>query len=229
MADPVVWPYDVLTPAAASFDSNPRTLRGSATSRASSQVVVSSAGIWSASYSRIPLKTPQQIKCWRALDILLQGRSTPLLVPVRDRADRLPLPSTAGGVPLVTVGHSDGSRFSDGSGYGQDTITAELDAGAALYATTVAIRMITDTMPDAGQHFSIGHRLYRISRIVAEEDGVSTVKIWPPLREAVTSGDAVNFSDPVCKMRLASDTEMAADLSVTRNDFGAVAFIEDTF
>jgi hypothetical protein len=130
----------------------------------------------------------------------------------------------------VFLTHDDGSGFSDGSRYQQDAVKARLEAGAALYATTVTIRMITSVMPEPGQHFSIGHRLYRITRILSQVDEVASLKVWPPLREAVTAGDDADFSNPVCKMRLSSDTEMAAgELAANRFGVAAVAFIEDTF
>jgi hypothetical protein len=229
MADPILWPYDVLPPAHPAFDINPRSTRGSANGLGASQNVVSSVGLWTATYTGVPLNTAQRIKCWRALEGILQGRSLPLLVPLRDKPDRMPLPAAANGRRSVFLPHSSSASFSDGSLYQQDTIVAELAASAALAATTVSIRMITDVLPEPGQHFSIGVRLYRIARLVSSVDDTVTVRIVPPLREAVASGERADFSNPVCKMRLATDTELSAGtLSANRFAVRDVSFVEDT-
>ena len=71
-------------------------------------------------------------------------------------------------------------------------------------------------------------RLYQVKRIVSQSDATATVTIWPPLREGLSTGQALEWARPYVQMRLASDGEM--DLMLTPADlteFPTVNFVED--
>ncbi|MNL55779.1 hypothetical protein D3C87_1792130 [compost metagenome] len=49
----------------------------------------------------------------------------------------------------------------------------------------------------------------------------------PPLREPVLAGTELNFTRPVCRMRLATDDAMQIDLDLNRRGFPSLDFVED--
>lgn len=126
--------------------------------------------------------------------------------------------------PIITVPHSDGSFFSDGSGYSQSTVWGKFLSSAALNAGQINIR-IYGAARDLrwSDWFSVYHnqdgasskgwRAYRYweSEKTAEGtqtvDGVAmsyqdyTLAITPPLREATASGIRIEFARPQCVMK----------------------------
>jgi hypothetical protein len=95
-------------------------------------------------------------------------------------------------------------------------------------ATSLSIAISYGGRIEPGQHFSIGERLYRVKSVTYSGAGATaTITIRPPLREAVPNGSRLEFDFPVCRMRLASDTEM--DLSLDQRRLGApsASFVED--
>lgn len=105
-------------------------------------------------------------------------------------------------------------------------VTAGTIAAASAGATTVVITRVGAGVL-AGYHFSVGERLYRVIEQTSVASNDYTVKIRPPLREAVTGGAAVQFEKPVCRCRLASDDEMMAAIDPARLLIGNVKFLED--
>jgi hypothetical protein len=93
--------------------------------------------------------------------------------------------------------------------------------------TLVTIRRVGDTVKQ-GRHFSVGEaRLHRVYGIEASGDDY-LCHIRPPLRDAYPDAVAVNFEQPYCKCRLASDDEMSLTITPGRYATGAVKFLEDT-
>jgi hypothetical protein len=72
-----------------------------------------------------------------------------------------------------------------------------------LRATTLNIEVTTGAQPKGGEKLSIGDRAYKLIRPLGGGD----FQIEPPLREAVTDGDAIIFDWPMvkCKMRVGDD------------------------
>lgn len=88
--------------------------------------------------------------------------------------------------------------------------------------------VINRTEPvEAGSHFSIGERLYRVASVVDVDSDDYTVTIRPPLRSDVDNGSDVIFSTLACKCRLMTDDEMALQINSARVGFGNVKFVED--
>jgi hypothetical protein len=217
------WPSGILRARDVAFDIAPRSLAGPSAISGAAQVVASDAGIWKATLGNILIRNRTERITFRAVATLLEGRLNPILIPLC-RADQ-PIPEGAEEAGLYdAIPHSDGSFFDDGGGYAQTIIDVTAAAGAALRATSITITptYVGDIL--AGQHFSIGERLYRV-RGYNEDTHVLTFR--PPLREAVTSGDHLNFDDPVGKFRLASDSEMDLELAMRRSGSPTVSFIED--
>lgn len=225
----IVWPH-LLQPRNTSVDPVYRSLSGPTAVSGFSQVVASDAGLWKATFDTIPvydMNGRSLTKLWRAIGGLAEGRLNSLLIPICE-AGRRPVP--AGSVDddiNVSVPHSDGTYFSDGSGYVTQYTEVVTTAGAAVRATTLVLAKPAVTELEPGQRFSIGERLYQIKSVTEQDDTSATVKIWPPLREFVGVGAQLEFDRPVLRVRLATDSEMDLPLEYGRWSFPSVNFLED--
>lgn len=216
-----LWPIDVLSPRNLTLDIASRSLAAPSSVSGVSQVVSSDAGIWKVTYDAVPVFDEQRVKAWRAIANLLEGRLGSILVPITQFYQPVP----AGSEPLYQpVPHSDDSFFDDDTGYVGRVIDVVTVGSMALRAVsgTVAVNYAGQIEP--GQHFSVGERLYRV-RSFNPDTGAITFR--PPLRESVPSGTNLEFDDPVCRMRLATDSEMDLPLDLGRFSFPSVNFIED--
>ena len=107
---------------------------------------------------------------------------------------------------------------------------ATLAAGAALGATSVSVSLSVGTAPLPGHLFSIGARLYMAKTVTG--GGPFAIGIWPTLRADVAGGVAVDFVNPACEMRFASDGEgLDALRSLEQMRFGSIPlqFTEASF
>lgn len=164
-------------------------------------------------------------KAWRAIDAWLDGGATPIIVPFCDTRHQ----PTVGSVSTT---HSDGTPFSDETEYTQGDAHGELAASAGLRATTLHLENLV--LPEVllgGEWLSIDHttmrwRAYRIAEITAydADAGTATVKVRPPLREAVAAGAEVDFSNPRCVMRIEGGMPSPTTFGYAS---GAARFVED--
>lgn len=222
----ILWPVGVLRPRNVSFDIYPRTLAGPTSVSGATQVVSSDAGLWRITFGDITVRNRSEVLAWRGVDALLEGRLNPVLVPFC-RAYQ-PVPAGAVAVGLYDgVTHDDDTPFDDDAPYVSTVIEIETSASASAGATTISVTVgYADTIVP-GQPFSIGERAYRARTITYASATAATITFRPPLREAVASGAELNFDNPVCRMRLASDAEMSLDLNGRRRATQTVNFIED--
>lgn len=108
--------------------------------------------------------------------------------------------------PIITgIRHSDGSPFSDSSGYSQATVYGEIVDEAALNAGVIRMQVFGAHRPlRLSDWFSIRHptrgwRAYRYWEVISRTDGENPIyelAINPPLREAVAAGTRVEFARP---------------------------------
>lgn len=217
------WPCEILVPRDVSFDIAPRSLAGPASVSGATQVVSSDAGIWKATYASIVVNNRSAVLAHRAISAILEGRLGSILVPLCRGYQPVPAGAVAAGL-YDQVPHGDDALFDDDTGYVGEVIDVVAAADVALRATAMAVTVNYAGDIQPGQHFSLGERLYRI-RTYDQETGAMTFR--PPLREAVLAGDRLEFDDPVCRMRLASDDGMDLQLSLRRFGTPTVQFIED--
>jgi hypothetical protein len=222
----LMWPDAVLRPQNVAFDLAPRTLAGPSSVSGFTQVVASDAGIWKAKFGSVVINRRQHVLAFRAIDALLEGRMTPILVPLCRGYQPVPVGAVDAGL-YSQVPHSDDAFFDDGSGYVSTVIEVTASADAAARAVSVPVDIGYAGEIEPGQHFSIGERLYRIRGITFASPTSATLSFRPPLREAVTAGDRLEFDNPVCRMRLASDDAMNLELQLRRFGSPSVEFIED--
>lgn len=221
------WPLHVLRPQDAPlFDIAPRNLAGPASMSGVTQVASADAGLWKASLAAIIVRGRAAVLTFRAIDALLEGRVNPILVPIGRGWQPVPAGAVANGL-YAEQPYSDGAPFSDDAGFVGTVIDVTLSAPAAARAVSASVTIdYADTLLP-GQHFSLGERLYRLRSVTYTGATTADITFRPPLREAAASGDALNFDDPVCRMKLATDGEMNLDAALRRGARPTVSFIED--
>lgn len=219
----LIWPIHVLRPAAVSFDIASRSLAAPAAVNGFRQVVASDAGIWTASFVGVSVRSRDTVLAFRAIATLLEGQLNPILVPRCRGYQPVPdgLSTSSPGVP-----HSDGAFFSDGTGY-ESSLNSVTASAAALGAVSMTMNVAVGGTIEPGHDFSIGEQMYRVRTAVYADENTVSVTFRPPLREAVAEGAVVEFDNPVCRMRLASDSEMNLELSQFKFGRPTVNFIED--
>lgn len=219
----LMWPMQVLRPRVVAFDIAPRSLAGPSSVSGFGQVVASDAGLWKATLGEILVHNRQERLAFRAIATLLEGRLNPILIPLC-RGDQ-PVPDGAVDAGLYgTVPHDDGTTFDDGSEYSGTVIDVVAASNAAVRAVSMTVTVNYAGDIQSGQNFSISERLYRVRTF---DPDTNELTFRPPLREAVTIGDRLEFDNPQVRMRLASDAEMDLELQMRRNGSPTVNLIED--
>jgi hypothetical protein len=213
----IVWPA-LLTPRSIEFMFDSRSRSSGPTLTGVEQVVGSSGGLWRARLVSIPVVSAEKRKTWRAIEAQSQGRAGVFLVPVFNIDNP--------GLVIGGITHSDGSTFSDDTGYSQSEVIADFASAAALRATEITLTVLGGTI-QPGHYFTVGEgRLHVIGSLVEQDGDDFTVNIWPPLREAAAEAAPAEFCNPTCRMRLASDDGMRAEFEFGRHTFPTVDFIE---
>jgi hypothetical protein len=221
----ILWPCGLLTPTNVAWNIAPRTLAAPASVSGLTQVVATDAGIWVAKFDAIPVKSRDAILTFRAIATLLEGRLGQVLVP--RCAAWGPRATGTDSDLLDMVPHSDETFFSDDTGYVGRANSIHAAAPAAVRATGITVTIIYGGLIEPGQDFSIGERMYRVRTVTYVNATTATLTFRPPLREAVTTGTALEFDDPICRMRLASDDAMNLDLAMHKYGVPTVTFLED--
>ncbi|MBY5863267.1 hypothetical protein [Rhizobium leguminosarum] len=219
----LVWPRKLLPP------QMPRphylshmNISGPVSQTGVSDVISGDAGFWRATYGSVIVTTRDRVITWRAIAAKLQGRLNPILVPYCSSYQPI-----VQGLSIEPVPHDDGSFFDDGTGYiGSKTqvlLTADLSFRAVFCTVDV---VVADTI-QPGQVFSLGERLYQVTDVIDLGGTIKQISFMPPAREAVAADSELEFTNPVCRMRLATDDAMAIDLDLNKRGLPSVDFIED--
>jgi hypothetical protein len=222
----ILWPCGVLRPQNVAWNISPRTLAAPTSVSGLTQVVSTDAGIWKATFDSIIVQGRDAVLTYRAIAVRLEGRMSPVLVP--RCAAWGPRPAGSSGSDLrEQVPHSDDALFSDDTGYVGRANFIYAAAPAAARAVSINVTIAFGGTLEPGQDFSIGERMYRIRTVTYTGANTATLTFRPPLREAVTTGSTLEFDEPVCRMRLATDDAMDLDLALHRFGSPTVMFLED--
>lgn len=217
------WPVGVLRPQNVAFDIAPRSLAAPSSVSGQAQVVSADAGIWKATYGSLLVRSRASVIVHRAISNLLEGRLGAILVPLcRAYQPTLDIDGI-----YDTVPHDDDSPFDDESEYQGGGNLVTLSSGISARAVSANVTIAYGGTLEPGQHFSLGDRLYRLRTVVYTTETAAAITFRPPAREAVSEGVELNFDDPVCRMRLASDDAMDLELAMRRFGSPTVNFIED--
>lgn len=195
------WPFDDLKPRDIGIYPMYGNIGGGVALTGKEAVSSSSAGYWRFVLGGIPVKTRANILAWRAIEAQLEGRANTIAIPIYD-GKRAPWPDLPGGV-------IDAESFGDVE-----------EGDTALQITPVNI---DDLHPGMG--FSVENRYYRIVTVQGES-AVYDVTIFPPVREAWSAGQSLEFRRPTCLVRLADDLGMTLDLDLHRFADVSVEFEE---
>ncbi|MBN9018719.1 MAG: hypothetical protein J0H11_15000 [Rhizobiales bacterium] len=217
------WPGAVLRSANINLRLSGQDLGGGRSLSGSEQTISTDAGFWKLDIGGVVLKGRPEVMLWRALEGALDGRSNTIDIVICD--------VTRGRVGGEAVPHSDGTTFSDGSMYvGGSPVTtaasATLRAGLLVLDTAGAYELIGGETLSIDHGGDIGPRLYRIRQITNVDGDTVTVRITPPLRAAVASGESVEFARPKGRFKLAEAEGMAAELDLKRRAQPSVGFVE---
>jgi len=202
-------------------------LSGPVSGSGAADVISGDAGFWRASYGSVVVTTRDRVLTWRAISAKLRGRLYPILVPFCGMYQPYPLDALGKPIFTSTVPHSDGSYFSDGSGYLSGMIRATLDTALPVHAISGNVTVDVAGTIQPGHVFSFGERMYEILDAEYLDETHITLTWQPPLREAVAAASELNFDRPVCRMRLVSDSEMQLQLDMNKRGFPTVNFVED--
>lgn len=184
-----------------------RTISGGVALSGDEDVILTDGGgRWQIDYGGISLHTAAQERAWSAWQGHLAGGATECLVPILS-LPTAPRPRQWDRPARVSSIQVDDEVFPTSVAYAVPHVAATVAASAALRATSLQIAVSKGGKIKGGEKLSIGQRGYRIIRSTAP----GTFSIEPPLREAVTAGDAVNFDWPAirCRMQPGSDFEGA--------------------
>lgn len=203
------WPLARLRPQSAAWNLAGGLVMGGQNGVGVAQSVrLDGGGVWVADYGRIYLENGSRARLFRALRMLLDGGVNPVVLPDCDGIQPWPVESGSPVTSIDQITHSDGTLFSDGTGYGQRVIDIVTVGAAAHRATTMTVDIIRGSALGGGEAFSILHpehgwRRYEIKTAI-EDGGNTVITFGPPLREAVADGVELEFDHPRCVMKLSS-------------------------
>jgi len=207
----ILWPNSIL------FHPEAQSRSGGLSITGYEQTVKSDAGRWRAKmtfdigHGFGGKRTQDTVLAWRALLARCEGRVGRILIGPCDQANTPPAIRGDAAVPPET--------FDDGASFDDDTLIIPAATPAHIAgtyqsgATTIIVNMLGGHVPEPGQYFGAGNRLFLIKR--AELYGGSLMapfvpaywqlKVWPPVREPIEDGSPADFDDPVCAMCFRSD------------------------
>ena len=200
------WPMDVLRPRAFKIDPAWRSTRGAPSINGKTQVVSSDAGIWVATLGNIDVRGKDRILAFRGISTQLEGMLNPILIPL--------------GRAWQPYHPYDTHLYDEG----QLVIDVVAAGSVGLRGVQIAVTVNHAEALQAGQHFSVNERLYRVRSYNAD---THVLTFRPPLREAIANGTRLEFDNPGCRMKLASDGEMDLDLQMLKAAEVSVNFVED--
>lgn len=188
---------------------------------------IDGGGLWVANFHDLFFRTLDEVRTFKAIRLAANNGVMPIVVPRRDPFS--PFPTSVHSYDPIP--HSDGSFFSDGTGYSQSVISVESVGNAALRATELVLNLINCAALSAGMTFSIRHptenwRLYEITSTSIGSPPFTTISFFPPLREAVSEGTEIEFDNPRCLMRLANQAAMNFRMSAFPYSPQSAAFVE---
>lgn len=207
----VPWPYKLLAPRKVVVEPVYATMSGGRSITAVEQIQSPDAGYWTIQLAEIPCVSRGQKQSARAISAQLQGRLGLCDVPIYDDANA-PYPLPVPGAVVDGALWSDGAEFGDRGVWETETIIATISGAVALGAISMVVNLTAGSEVEPGQHFSVWgasrSRLYRVANVTNVAGSLYTVKVWPPVREAITAGATAEFSRPLLTCRLATDGEM---------------------
>jgi len=170
-------------------------------------------------------------RLWSAWESHLGGGTISIDLPV-PFLDTAPRPTAGGRLidPSDLVHGSVDPYFPEATAFSAPLIVARVTEPASLRATTLEIHITRGAQLRGGEHFSIDHpakgpRLYKVERVTSPGQ-TATVRISPPLREAVADDTPLDFDWPRMRARLVPNSDISAAFTWGRADSLSISFVE---
>lgn len=178
------------------------------------------AGLWVCEMSGIWLHRREQLQAARALDMILDGGLTRIVVGSCESQ------FAPWARPVQPAPHSDGAPFSDAALYAATAPTGTIVTGAPLRATALTMTLPSGAALLGGEAFGIKHptkgeRRYQVARVNGDR-----VTFRPELREAVPAGAEVHFHDVGNVMRLANPDDFFSAIRSGQTSDLSPTFVE---
>lgn len=159
----------------------------------------------------VNLRTTDDVLEARAFFAEAAGKAGDILVPFFD-GKRVNWPVDQFGrklKPALTRHRElDGTIFEEPEVPDASEVIATLVGSVAVRATSATINISQGAPIKRGQWFSLGgRRAYMVRGVSAVIAGSQVVNFYPPIRQPATSGDAVEFTRPVCLMNQMNDDQ----------------------
>lgn len=189
-------------------------------------------GYWAVELNDIALRSADQLRAWRAWEMMLDGGAQEFVFSLCDPRQRptLYLPD---GRPVRTTFtlHSDSAPFADGARYAAHPIDSRALEASALRATTITFRMNSGHEIRTGEHFSINHpgkgwRMYRVRSVLLRNGNDYSITFRPPLREPIKAGIWLEWNEPKLVMRLDGVDGMSVEIEEHMRATESVTFVE---
>lgn len=222
----LIWPSQLLMPAACRVSLNPFTRSGGRTLGGIKPSVRTDLGHHTIDLLDIPLHTVAQRRAFDAIGSALGGSSGLIAVPAW-AIDSAPYASGQT-EPLIDVPHDDGATFSDGTRYRQGAISVISQGVTPIGATVMSMRLINGDEDLSGVRFSYRHALYTTGQAISIEGDVWTVRVAPSIAELIPSESDLEFDRPTCICNLAEDNGLQRAVNSARFDQVSVSFVENT-
>ncbi len=184
-------------------------------------IASSNSAHWEASATFSIANKEQAHMAWEAFLAGMQGSLGTTLVPAVSRwlpRDAMGRKITSAPAQLtgVNAGGLEAPFWDHGVIDTPRPVHARLNASASLRDGVIQVEY-----PDAlglrpGQYFSLGGNLHQVRHVHSVSAGVDEVSIRPLLRQDWAAGDPVEIARPVCRMRLAGDTQGVLDMNFER-------------
>lgn len=178
-------------------------------------------GHWVCDMMGIQLLTIDHVRAWRAWQDELDAGVTRVLVPIADvRFAPRPLIGRRLARPSDLHPGSADPYFPEAVGFASPLIVATITEPAALRDTELVITVTRGARIKGGEMLAINHptqgrRVYRCGRVLARPaEQVATVKIRPPLREAVADNTVADFDWPSFVGTLVPNTDITPEIEV---------------
>lgn len=225
MPDPIiVWPPDILVPAACDANPTPFSRSGGTSLGGIQRSIRTDRGWWRVDYKGVVLRSAAGRRAWNAIRSSASGMAGVIALPIWSFDANGLADGLQEGRRFVP--HSDGSSYSDGAMYQQPQIVVEAAAAVAIGDTSIALRLVYGIDQLSGVRFSYQNALYETGNPTSIVDDVWTVDLFPAAREAIPEGAALEFDLPTCLVHLASDDAMDAGLTAGLFDKVDVSFVE---
>jgi len=224
---PFIFPAHRFNPDPVKADVQVRTIQGGTSLAGETDVIATDGGgRWEITYFDLDLDSPALQRLLASWNSFMAGGAKSFLVPLLS-IDTAPRPLSGGEATDPGAFAVDDDRFPLEVGYVTPHIVAEVAADAALRATTLRILVTTGSEIEGGEKFSIGTRGYKVERVLSRSGMTATCLITPPLRLAVSQGDAVNFDWPVTRCHLVPGQDISPEISLGLYGSIGISFEED--